>query len=156
MKQPRKYAYPARYTSGLHEAIKAGAEAGSRSINAHISKLLSDSLTRYPVLDCLPVVLQQADTSFGIRIPYELHDGLAAAAQAAGADRSFNQEIVGRLMLMTNPSRQTLIDAWSQLNQVISQLIKNQAPNALCTQELQTKRESFEWHLKHTLAVEAV
>lgn len=156
MKQPSKYAYPARYTSELHEAIKAAAEAESRSINAHISKLLSDSLTRYPVLDCLPVVLQQADASFGIRIPFELHDDLTAAAQAADDERSFNQEIVGRLMLMTNPSRQTLIDAWSQLNQAISHLIKNQVPNTLCAQELQKKRESFEWHLKHTLAVEAV
>ena len=156
MKQPSKYAYPARYTSELHEAIKAGAEAESRSINSHISKLLSESLIRYPVLDCLPVVLQQANTSFGIRIPYELHDDLSTAAQVADAERSFNQEIVGRLMLMTNPSRQTLIDAWSQLNQAISHLIKKQAPNTLCAQELQKKRESFEWHLKHMLAVDAL
>ena len=156
MKQPSKYAYLARYTSELHEAIKAGAEEESRSINAHISMLLSNSLKRYPVLDCLPVVLQQADTSFGIRIPYELHDDLTTAAQAADVERSFNQEIVGRLMLMTNPSRQTLIDAWSQLNQAISHLIKNQGPNTLCAYELQKKRESFEWHLKHTLAVESV
>jgi hypothetical protein len=156
MKQPSKYAYPARYTSELHEAIKAGAEAENRKINAHISKLLSDSLTRYPVLDCLPVVLQQADSSFGIRIPFELRDDLMAAAKSADAERSFNQEIVGRLMLMTSPSRQTLIDAWSQLNQAISQLIKNQVPNTLCAHEMQKKRESFEWHLKHALAVEAV
>lgn len=155
MKQPSKYAYPARYTSELHEAIKNGAEGEGLSINAHISMLLSNSLTRYPVLECLPVVLQQADTSFGIRIRYELHDDLTAAAQAADVERSFNQEIVGRLMLMTNPSRQTLIDAWSQLNQAISHLIKIQAPNTLRAQELQKKRERFEWHLKHTLAVEA-
>lgn len=156
MRQANKYAYPARYTSELHDAIKAGAEAERRSINAHISKLLSDSLSRYPVLDCLPVVLQQADASFGIRIPYELHDHLTAAGQAADRERSFNQEIVGRLMLMTNPSRQTLIDAWSQLNQSISQLIKHPVANTLCAQDLQKKRDSFEWHLKHSLAVEAL
>lgn len=156
MKQPSKYAYPARYTSELHGVIKAGAEAESHSINAHITKLLSDSLTRYPVMDRLPVVLQQANTSFGIRIPYELHDALAAASRAADGERSFNQEIVGRLLLMTTPSMHTLIDAWSQLDQAISQLIKHPLPNNLCAEELQEKRERFEWHLKHAIAVDVL
>ena len=156
MKQPSKYAYPVRYTSELHDAIKNGAEAEGSSINAHISKLLSDSITQYPTLDCLPVVLQQAAASFGIRIPYELQNALTTAAKAADVERSFNQEIVGRLMLMTNPSKQTLIDAWSQLNQAISLLIKKQNADTYCALDLQKKRESFEWHLKHTLAVGAV
>lgn len=155
MKRVEKYAYPVRYTSDLHRVIKTGAEAQGQSINRHIAQLLCESLIRFPVLDCLPVILQQADTSFGIRITNELQQGLMNAVRAVDKDRSLNQELVGRLMLMTTPSRQTLIDAWSLLNQAISTHINHHASNSQCSQDLQEKREAFEWHLKHSLAVEA-
>lgn len=156
MKRVEKYAYPVRYTSELHSVVKSGAVAQGRSINSYIAHLLCESLIRYPTLDCLPVVLQQANTSFGIRITSELQQGLTTSAHAVDKDRSFNQEIVGRLMLMTTPSRQTLIDAWSLLNQAISTHINHHASNPQCGQDLQEKREAFEWHLKHSLAVETV
>lgn len=156
MKQTDRYTYPARLPSQLHGVIKAAAKSADRSINAQITVMLKDSLDRFPVLLALPAVLHKLDQPFGVRIDPELQQSLMGASETADTSRSFNQEIVGRLMVMVPTSHQALIESWEQLDQILRVVIDRGEQSQDDLQELRGRRESFEWLLKHTLAVDAV
>lgn len=151
MKQSGRYTYPARFPKQLHATIKKSAKAAGRSMNAQIIWMLAESLKSYPVLSALPVVLHQVDQPFGVRLDHQLHQVLASAAEAGAKGRSFNQELVGRLMVMMPSSHHSLIESWRQLDQALSVVIK-QTPSQF---ELQGLIDHFEWHLKQVLAVDA-
>jgi hypothetical protein len=136
--------------------IKAAAQSAERSINAQITVMLIDSLDRFPVLQALPAVLHKLDQPFGVRIDPKLQQSLTEASEAADPSRSFNQEIVGRLMVMVPTSHQALIESWEQLDQILSVLVEQGGQLQKDQQDLRSRRESFEWLLKHTLAVDAV
>lgn len=156
MKQTDRYTYPARLPRQLHGVIKAAAKLADRSINAQITVMLRDSLDRFPVLLAVPAVLHKLDQPFGVRIDPELQQSLVEASEAADPSRSFNQEIVGRLMVMVPTSHQALIESWEQLDQILSALVDRGHLAQDGLHELRSRRESFEWLLKHTLAVDAV
>lgn len=152
--QTDPYKFLARFTSELHAQLKDDARKQGRSIHALVSSLLEESLDRYPVVEVMPVILQVTDKPFGMRLKTELHQSLNRAFEQAGQERSFNLEIVGRLILMTSPSRQTILDAWSQLNQLILSTISS-CPNHSDLHGLREAREKFEWQLRHALTCQA-
>ncbi|MDZ5605211.1 hypothetical protein SJI00_20780 [Pseudomonas sp. RP23018S] len=156
MKQTDRYKYPARLPKQLHGVIKAAGKLADRSINAQITAMLRDSLDRFPVLQALPAVLHKLDQPFGVRIDPALQQSLVEACEVADPSRSFNQELVGRLMVMVPTSHQALIESWDQLDQILSDVVGSGHLAQYDLHDLRSRRESFEWLLKHTLAVDAV
>lgn len=57
---------------------------------------------------------------------------------------------------MAPTSRQALIASWEQLDQILTALIDQGAPQQSCQEGLRGRRESFEWQLMPlTLALRA-
>ena len=120
MKGEGLHPYLARIPPDLHATIKGGAKDVSLSMNAHLLSLLFDSLKRFPVIETMPPFQIARSKSFCLRLPTALHEGLLQAALAADAERSLNFEILGRLLVMTSPSKQDVLKTWSVLNELNS------------------------------------
>lgn len=154
MKQSERYKFLARFTSDLHALLKQQAKAQGRSLQSLINALLEESLKRYPRIEILPEMLQPLDKKFVVRLQDVLHESLDHSSKTATSERSFNLEIVVRLMLMTSPSRPTILDAWDQLNQSIA-MIMGSCSKDVATETLREARDKFEWQFRHTLICDA-
>jgi predicted HicB family RNase H-like nuclease len=149
MKKESYHSFQVRLTAEMHLMLKETAAAQGVSMHQHIMQLLEESLTKFPSVINLPVVLKQYDTGFAARIPVELHTKLVFASRSS--ERSMNLEILGRLILMTSPSQQSVLEAWSVLDQAISSLLER-ATDPESGTELARARQCFEWKLQHSLA----
>jgi predicted HicB family RNase H-like nuclease len=110
----------ARIPPDLHSAIKSRALDHALSMNIYILSLLSDSLKLYPVIETMPVIQLIKAKPFCVRTPAELHEQLLHAAFSADPERSLNLEVLGRILVMTSPSKQDVLNAWSILNELNS------------------------------------
>lgn len=148
MKKESYHPFQVRLTSQMHLMLKETAASVGVSMHQHITQLLEDSLMKFPAMANVPVIVKQYEAGFALRIPVELHTELVLASRCSG--RSMNLEIVGRLILMTSPSQQSVSDAWSVLDQAISSLLQR-VPESEFGTELCRARQCFEWKLQHTL-----
>lgn len=123
MKSEGLHHYLARLPPDLHEAIKRNASEGSLSMSRQLLTLLEDSLLQFPKISVIPAFQLTGAKSFCARLPVALHENLIRAASAADADRSLNTEILGRLIVMTSPSKQGVLNAWCALNELAASVI---------------------------------
>lgn len=127
MKTEGLHPFLARLPPDLHTAIKKRARDQALSMNIYILSLLSESLKLYPVIDTIPPVHVTNAKPFCVRTPTVLHDQLLRAALFADPERSLNLEVLGRILVMTAPSKQDVLNAWSvlcELNSAMGTLIK--------------------------------
>ncbi|MGO4801073.1 toxin-antitoxin system HicB family antitoxin [Pseudomonas sp. W22_MBD1_FP4] len=120
MKSDGLHPFLARIPPDLHAAIKSTARAHALSMNVFVLSLLSDSLKLYPVIEMMPVIQLTQAKPFCVRTPAELHEQLLHAAFCADPERSLNLEVLGRILVMTSPSKQNVLNAWSVLNELNS------------------------------------
>jgi predicted HicB family RNase H-like nuclease len=118
MKNEGLHPYLARIPPDLHSTLKGDAKTAALSMSAHLLSLLVESLKQFPVIETMPPFQLAHSKSFCARLPTALHEDLLRAAAAADTERSLNLEILGRLLVMTSPSKQDVLNAWSVLNEL--------------------------------------
>ncbi|WP_219096338.1 hypothetical protein [Pseudomonas sp. UMAB-40] len=118
MKNEGLHPYLARIPPDLHATLKGDAKTVALSMSAHLLSLLVDSLKRFPVIETMPPFQLAHSKSFCVRLPTALHEDLLRAASVADSERSLNLEILGRLLVMTSPSKQDVLNAWSVLSEL--------------------------------------
>lgn len=149
MKRPGQHPFTARLPVDLHTRLKASAAECGRSINTHCADLLSASLAKYPALERLPIIVCRDEQPFCIRFKTELHDALEQRCKAI-TKRSMNQEIVGRLAVMSGYSFNPVAQSWDVLNRRLGDMLNGKV-NSEALQSLSQARDSFEQHLLQLL-----
>ena len=143
MKNTDRNKFTARFTTDLHALLKERADDQGKSMHALVIGFLEESLQKFPIISSLPLALKRVNKPFVIRFSEKQHQQLLAALEGSPTQRSLNQEVVGRLMLMDIPSNPSIMDAWNKLSQSIAALT-NACPSGEQAPEVQALKEAEE------------